>query len=204
MACPDEDCRGFLSSAYKCELCKLYTCSKCHEIIGDKKNNPDHVCNQDSVKSAELIKSETKPCPSCGTRIFKIDGCDQMWCTECHVAFSWRTGRRETGIVHNPHFYQWQRDANNGQAPRVAGDNPCGVDLNHMPNWWNFRSDFIRSLIIEHFGQNKEIIRNFVVPYPFTEEEYDKNQINLNAIKRAFIDYITETYRRINLSLIHI
>jgi hypothetical protein len=198
MPCPEEGCRGFLSSAYKCELCKLYTCPKCHEIIGDKKDNPDHVCNPDSVKSAELIKKETKPCPSCGCRIYKIDGCDQMWCTTCHVAFSWRTGRRETGTIHNPHFYQWQRDANNGEAPRVPGDNPCGVDLNRMPNWWNFRSDFIRSLNDDHFENNYVIVRNFIVPNPFTAEEYNSRQINFNAIKRAFIDYITETFRRIN------
>ena len=31
MACANEECRGFLSSAYKCELCKFYTCTKCHE-----------------------------------------------------------------------------------------------------------------------------------------------------------------------------
>ena len=198
MPCPEEGCRGFLSSAYKCELCKLYTCPKCHEVIGDKKDNPDHVCNPDSVKSAEMIKKETKPCPSCGCRIYKIDGCDQMWCTTCHVAFSWRTGRRETGTIHNPHFYQWQRDANNGQAPRVPGDNPCGVDLNHMPNWWNFRSNFIRTLNDDHFDNNYVTVRNFIVPNPFTEEEYDSRQINFNAIKRAFIDYITETFRRIN------
>ena len=169
MPCPEEECRGFLSSAYKCELCKLYTCPKCHEVVGDK-DNPDHVCNEDSVKSAEMIKKDTKPCPSCGCRIFKIDGCDQMWCTTCHVAFSWRTGRRETGTIHNPHFYQWLSiDSNNGQAPRVAGDNPCGVDLNRMPNWWEFRTAFLRTLMIEHISSNKQLIRDFVVPDPFAK-----------------------------------
>ena len=216
MACPDEDCRGFLSSAYKCELCKLYACSKCHEIIGDKKENPDHVCNQDSVKSAELIKSETKPCPSCGTRIFKIDGCDQMWCTECHVAFSWRTGRRETGIVHNPHFYQWQRDANNGEAPRVPGDNPC-ADRDRMPNWWDFRNAWMHNILVEHIRKAKNDIEPFIVGF-LTDPETNTRIINAtttriinhygplpnnfkdyspNVIKKVFTEYLTEVYRRL-------
>ena len=48
MACPSEGCRGFLSSAYKCELCNLYTCPRCREIVGYNKDNPDHVCNEDN------------------------------------------------------------------------------------------------------------------------------------------------------------
>ena len=78
MPCPNNDCRGFLSSQYKCEICKLYTCPHCHDIIGHSKQD-EHVCQPDSLKSAELIKKETKPCPTCGIRIFKISGCDQMW-----------------------------------------------------------------------------------------------------------------------------
>ena len=211
MACPDDECRGYLSSGYKCELCKLFTCSKCHEIIGDKKENPDHVCNQDSVKSAELIKKETKPCPSCGARIFKMSGCDQMWCTECHVAFSWRTGLRETGTIHNPHFYQWQRDENGGQAPRVPGDVPGGCN-HHMPNWWDFRRTWLANILAPHVSEAKKHIKPFVEAYThnkdklvergqlsimFTSlpEKYDDYSVNI--IKRAFTEYITELYRRV-------
>ena len=140
MACPSDGCRGYLSSVYKCELCNLYTCPHCREIIGFHKDNPEHVCNEDNVKSTELIKKETKGCPTCGTRIFKIDGCDQMWCIECKVAFSWKTGKIDKGVVHNPHFYQWHRT--NGTIQRNPGDNPCGG----LPPWWQFRQIFIRQL----------------------------------------------------------
>jgi hypothetical protein len=58
--------------------------------------------------------------------ICKIDGCDQMWCVSCQTPFSWATGRQVFGVVHNPHYYQWLRNQNNGEAPRVAGDIPCG------------------------------------------------------------------------------
>ena len=125
MPCPSEKCRGFLSTQYKCGFCNLYTCPKCIEIIGPNKNVP-HTCKEENIKSAELIRKETKPCPSCGTRISKIDGCDQMWCIECHKAFSWKTGRIDNGTIHNPHFYQFQRNNNNGHIPRAPGDVVCG------------------------------------------------------------------------------
>jgi hypothetical protein len=56
--------------------------------------------------------------------IFKIAGCDQMYCTQCHTAFSWRTGRVEQGVIHNPHYYDYMRL--NGTLQRNPGDVVCG------------------------------------------------------------------------------
>ena len=123
-ACPVESCRGFLSTQWKCGLCEVFTCSTCHV---PKSKDPDvgHVCNPDDVLTAELLAKDTKPCPKCGTGIFKIDGCDQMWCIECHSAFSWRTGALETGHVHNPHFFEYQRRM--GTNTRNIMDLPCNA-----------------------------------------------------------------------------
>lgn len=55
-----------------------------------------------------------------------VRNCDQMWCVECHTAFSWNTGQIVTGVVHNPHYYEFLRKQGNGVAPRNAGDIPCG------------------------------------------------------------------------------
>jgi hypothetical protein len=268
-ACPDEDCRGFLSTAWKCGVCEKWTCPNCHVVRGYTRDEA-HECNPDNVATAQLLARDTKPCPKCGEGIFKIDGCfvkdtsillydgsikmsqdicigdilvgddgkprsvldlcsgvddlykvsqnngleytvnskhklvllthktnkivemmvdkyitltkleksvllgfkrdgtttsiqvefvgkgtyygweindnhrfilpdftvvrncDQMWCTNCHTAFSWRTGSIENRI-HNPHYYEWMRRTNNGEIPREAGDNPCGNnrELNH-------------------------------------------------------------------------
>ena len=83
--CPKDGCLGFLSTQWKCGLCETKVCSKCLAI---KEEGLPHECNEDDVKSAELIKKETRSCPSCGTNIFKIMGCFEkdtkilMWNTE--------------------------------------------------------------------------------------------------------------------------
>jgi hypothetical protein len=122
-ACPAGDCRGFLSTAWKCGLCDVWVCSKCHEIKGHTKD-ADHTCNPDNVATAEALAKDTKPCPKCAASIFKIDGCDQMFCMNCKTPFSWRTGRIETGRIHNPHYYEYMRARGNLQ--REEGDVPCG------------------------------------------------------------------------------
>ena len=139
MGCPREDCRGFLSSQYKCGLCNYHTCSHCLCVKGPDADS-EHTCNPDDVASAELIKAQTKPCPSCGERISKIEGCDQMWCTSCHTAFSWRTGEVDTGVVHNPHFFQFQRQNANGQAAAGhAGRGMAQCNANNMPGYYLMR-----------------------------------------------------------------
>ena len=127
--CPVEDCRGFLSSQWKCGTCQTYVCNECLVPKG-KERDAAHTCNEDTKATAALIRKETKPCPKCGMGISKVDGCDQMWCISCQTPFSWSTGRLVFGVVHNPHYYQWLRTQNGGEAPRVAGDIPCGGLVN--------------------------------------------------------------------------
>lgn len=268
-ACPSENCRGFLSTQWKCGLCEQWTCPECHEVKG-KERDCEHECNPDNVATAKLLNNDTKPCPKCGYGIFKIDGCfgentpilmwngstkmsqditvgdilvgddgkqrvvletfkgqdelyeikqnngisykvnskhtlvylvklknnkmliaeeiveeyakknyqkclgykfknneiceetnikaipigkgtyygwvidqnnrflledftvvkncDQMWCTQCHTAFSWRTGNIET-TIHNPHYYEWAR--RQGSLPRNPDDVQCGREITH-------------------------------------------------------------------------
>lgn len=117
--CPMEDCRGFLSTQWKCGICENKICPDCNELKGD-----DHECDPANVETVKLLKKDTKPCPKCGTMIFKISGCSQMWCPECHTAFCWTTMRIETGVIHNPHYYDFQQ--RHGVRGRNHGDIPCG------------------------------------------------------------------------------
>lgn len=114
-ACPADSCRGFLGEDFVCGLCSTAFCSECHESL-----EAGHTCNADTVASVKALAKESKPCPTCAAVISKIDGCDQMWCTQCQTTFSWRTGLKELGRIHNPHYYQWMRL--NGGLAREPGD----------------------------------------------------------------------------------
>lgn len=285
-SCPMEECRGFLSTAWRCGTCETWVCKDCGEPKLNGQHDDEHVCNPDIAASHALLARDTRPCPKCASMIFKIDGCfggevavrlwgggtklarevvvgdvlvgddaeprpvlelfsghddlytistrdggdyvvssqhklvlsycgadtlhmtvheflthvpdrhrahmeglavssssadivpatrltgpvsvtpvgvgeyfgwavdgpsqrflladgtvvhncDQMWCTQCQVAFSWRTGQVVTnGIIHNPHYYAWMREHNNGQVPRNPGDVPCGGGGDGLPGMY--------------------------------------------------------------------
>lgn len=136
--CPGDKCNGFLTDFY-CGICDTRVCKHCREILpkieegGSGSNssnmssegNKQHVCDEDILKNVKTLLRETKPCPECTTTIFKIDGCDQMFCTICNTAFSWKTLEIEKGVIHNPHYYQWMRNTT-GNVPRNPGDDGGG------------------------------------------------------------------------------
>lgn len=118
--CFGNECNGFLDKNWNCGICKISFCDKCNEEL-----TPIHKCNKDTVKTVKLIKRETKQCPKCNVLIYKIEGCAQIWCTQCHVAFDWKTGRIETGRIHNPHYFEFKKRG------REHGDIPCGGRPSH-------------------------------------------------------------------------
>ena len=125
MKCVVENCRGFLSETYKCGLCNVQVCKDCHCVTAETANNK-HECNPDDVATITELKRSTKPCPKCHIPIYKTDGCDQMFCIQCHTAFSWKTGEIELGVIHNPHYFQALREGNI-QDPRHRQDHGgCG------------------------------------------------------------------------------
>lgn len=111
MRCPALTCEGFVGLDWVCGLCSKTVCKDCRECVEGQ-----HICDDAKVASVKALAKEAKPCPKCAAMISKIDGCDQMWCTQCHTAFSWRTGAVET-YIHNPHYYQWMRQTGQHLAP---------------------------------------------------------------------------------------
>jgi len=180
--CITNGCKGFLDNDFKCGLCSITVCKDCHEeIIGG--DNSKHSCNAASVETIKMIQSETKPCSKCSTPIYKIEGCDQMFCTQCHTAFSWTTGLIETGRIHNPHYFQWLR-TRHVHVPREIGDVPCG-GLPHYPYIENILLNLLvptanilycRAILsLAHFIQDKELPK-----YPVTQGR--SNDMDISSI----------------------
>ena len=150
--CPVADCRGFAGEPnWSCSSCKANICMDCHEVVAGE----SHVCDPKALETIQLLRNDTKPCPKCQTPIHKISGCDQMWCICCKTAFSWDTGRIEKGLIHNPHFYQFQ--AGHIQQIRNVGDVACGG----IPNFTDFTRNFadamalVSNMMISEMGMFK-------------------------------------------------
>ncbi len=119
--CPTEACKGLVDNKFFCNLCETSVCRRCRVSLNKEEK---HECDEEVVETIKLLRGDTKACPNCATLIYKISGCDQMWCTQCRTAFSWKTGQKEEGVIHNPHAIRWQRE--NGPLLRNNGDIPCG------------------------------------------------------------------------------
>ena len=130
--CPSDSCHGFLSSSLKCEICDCWACGDCHEIKGyTTEEKEQHTCNAEILESVKFLAKDSKPCPKCASLTFKIIGCNQMWCVECNTPWDWKTGRIETGTIHNPHYTEYLSKQNNGVTPRNPLDILCGRELDN-------------------------------------------------------------------------
>lgn len=130
--CPISECRGYLSTKYKCGICEVKVCNQCLEVLTD-----NHGCNKNNIISIQILKQECRPCPTCNIQIYKISGCDMMWCTQCRTPFSWLTGKIEQTVnIHNPHY--WEYLSNKGEDDKmireIFTDNN---DWNKLPSIYN-------------------------------------------------------------------
>jgi len=111
-ACPGSECRGFVGNTH-CGTCKKEVCAKCREFVctlqpdtaePQKKNiyhssnnnnnlKAKHVCDPLLLASITSIAQEAKSCPRCRAQIFRIEGCNHMFCTNCRTHFDWETNR---------------------------------------------------------------------------------------------------------------
>ncbi len=180
-----DECKGFRATQWKGGICEKRIYPDCNEVKSDK-----HECDPQNKATVDFLRKDTKPWPKCGTMIFKMSGCSQMWCPECHVAFDWRTMRIETGVIHNPHFYEFKRIHGGG---RNAGDIPCGG----MPTLRELRelfktTDDKQYVELEHVHRLVNHIQRYEVDRLFTGEHdytgyrvrYMLNEMDEDSFKR--------------------
>jgi hypothetical protein len=211
--CPKPDCRGFLSTQWKCGICDSKVCNKCLDIL----EGEDHTCIPENVESVKQLSKDTKNCPKCASSIYKIDGCSQMFCTMCHTSFDWKTGVISTGPIHNPHYYEWLRKQNGGNIPRTpVGDNmPC---RDQMPEYWTLTQHLKKYNIkfefyMYHRGLNHlqqvEMLRvqprtvdNSDMRVKYLLKEIDEDVMKKEILKRENRDNKNTSYRQIYQMLI--
>jgi hypothetical protein len=164
MKCVVENCRGFLSDKYKCGLCNVCVCKDCHKVKPKvSEDEPVHVCDPNEVATITELNKTTKPCPKCQARIYKVDGCDQMFCIreDCRTAFSWRSGEIEKGPIHNPEYFRMLREGK--IAPEQRNDRQMPVGCNVMPNYEHVYHILRRCTTVNiNINSAMEVYRRFV------------------------------------------
>lgn len=145
--CPVNNCRGFINSSWKCGICQTKVCKTCKEELV---TSSDHQCDQNIVESLAKIKRDSRPCPKCKCMIFKIEGCRQMFCTQCHTIYDWITGEIITrGFFHNPHYTEWQRTHGNVVPP------------NNCRRFGNISPRDMRYILRNHVDEHITYVINF-------------------------------------------
>jgi hypothetical protein len=188
MKCVMNECRGFLSEKYVCGLCNEKICKDCHSPIRD-----EHVCNPDEVATITELNKTTKPCPKCQVRIYKTDGCDQMFCISCHTAFSWRTGEIEEGVIHNPHYFQALREGNITDPRHRQHQGECGP----MPTYNSILYLFKNIKCPKEKRLMETYYQQFVHHRHFTLVELTRREdMSLHRIKYLTNEYDEKTFKQ--------
>lgn len=202
--CDKHDCYGKVNGVdMTCNMCFAKYCIKCHENI---EGHPQK-CNADKVASAKVIMETTHPCPKCATRIHKISGCSQMFCTNCKVVYDDRTMEIVThGHIHNPHALEYRRSlmrnvANNTERIRLTSLDfihmyydsiKCNAEkillLKKVPN--AKYSTIARYFYLYHTSLNKLVYGQFKVPVIFVEESYREKIKHASIMALCCITYL--------------
>ena len=199
--CPVDGCRGFIrNKTWCCGMCQVKLCSKCEVVLGEE---DPHTCDPETIETIKLIKRDSKPCPSGKALIFKIDGCDQMWCIQCKTAFSWVSGRIETGRIHNPEYYRWMREHNNGAVPREPGDGCPGGGNNETLPYGHIVNTFVKGLpernkIMEMHMQLEHITWLCRSTRQFIERNSNNHDLRVKFLKQHIseLDFKTKLQRK--------
>ncbi|CEO95478.1 RING-type domain-containing protein [Plasmodiophora brassicae] len=89
-----------------CPQCEKVSCMACHELwkAGDLEHfgyTCDEFARAKQDGTQAMIRQSTRPCPQCGTRIEKDDGCEHMQC-RCGHHFCWTC--RQPWVDHDNYF----------------------------------------------------------------------------------------------------
>jgi len=183
--CPDSECRGFLSTAWKCGICSEFFCPDCH-VKKNSKTDKEHVCDEAEKATIALLKVDCKPCPKCGIPIHRFIGCNHMFTTCCNIGFDWVSGKEIPNSRNtSPEYYAYMRRVNNGVVPREVNDNPCGtVDALDLITLIPFTDGIYRTdNKIDRYHQLMDHVNRVMIPVlPRTLDNFEREDLGVSYL----------------------
>jgi ariadne-1 len=134
-----------------CEPCNISFCMKC----GEEPHAPinccalkdwNALCKSESA-NVQWIISKTKPCPKCGSRIEKNQGCNHMRCLKCQHGFCWVCGEEvEHSAIFQHSCNKFRDDGESKSQSKRDADRyvHCYVRFEAHGNAQNFARDNVK------------------------------------------------------------
>jgi hypothetical protein len=193
--CPNDNCLGFLSNdgdiKLKCGLCDTKVCAKCREELS-RSQLDQHACNPHILENIKAMEIDCRNCPKCDIVIYKIDGCEQMFCTPefggCGIAFDWKTLKITTRGIHNPHYFDWERLNQNPE--RNPHEIRCGreIDYNFLRAFNEIMKLIKNPSLISCFDVRTFIHLREVTVRRYEPPEHDNLELRISYMRK----FITE------------
>jgi polyhydroxyalkanoate synthesis regulator phasin len=104
--CGNNECNGYLTEKYFCNLCNTQNCENCYEVL-----EQGHKCDENKLETIKYILTnlKTKQCPNCNIDINKFAGCDDAFCTNCKTKFNWKTLKIMKGNSTNEDYKSYMK-----------------------------------------------------------------------------------------------
>lgn len=112
-----------------------------------------------------------------------------MFCTNCRTIFDWNTGKIDTGVIHNPHFYEEERRQLAKASARKEEDN-----CYYTRDYWNIQIRILKSGYKNLEANLNSIVDNlFIINYEkddMFKSIYDNKKGELNEFQQLRVKYI--------------
>jgi hypothetical protein len=116
-----------------------------------------------------------------------------MFCIQCHTPFSWRTGEVESGVVHNPHYFDMLRKGQINDHQHRQEHGACGPmpNINEMVTMLT-HSNIEKNIIdkIYYFRQRVSHHRNV------TLLEFRPDNFDYERVKYLVGEYTQEKFKK--------
>lgn len=204
-------CDGFVNTAHRCVLCEQEYCKECWKPL-----TPGHVCNEDDIYSVDELLENTEPCPKCAARIYKDDGCNEMFCINCQCGFDWGTKRLIKGWFHNPDREDWYKTHQLGT--NINDTNDIDILIDQIDFYGEYTYEYYDRIInnvilclrtFENMRDTKSLVKHNVfrdtclhLLGDISKEDYVESlskeimfQLKYNKLKSIYVEYAKRIYK---------
>lgn len=174
-----------------------------------------NVPNDNDKDTERFIKETSKSCPGCFITVYKVDGCNDMFCTVCDTHFHWDTLEINDKKAHNPDHIA--KISNMAKTKALKDINDISMDavvfINKnitdkvVKNKW-FDEETTNSIVSMVKEMNKifdlkydvltDVIKNFVLDDVYTRKKFISGSIGEEVYKsKLYENYSTNrrTYK---------